>query len=129
MRATEFIFESDGSRNVTINIPITITIPSGGGDPIVAAAPTDGEMPPAPVNVFPLQQELELLKHQNGKSSKIINQILDDNGAYGVSTEGKEYDLKEDFDELCNRFNHTFKKTRIVAETKHTSYKSVFRTQ
>jgi hypothetical protein len=112
MRAREFLSETDGSRNVTINIPITITIPSGGGDPVVAAAPAGGELPPEPVNVFPLQQELELKKQQGGKTSKVINQIVDDNGAYGRANERKEYDIKEDFDELCNAFKQTLQETQ-----------------
>jgi hypothetical protein len=112
MRAREFLSETDGSRNVTINIPITITIPSGGGDPVVAAAPAGGELPPEPVNVFPLQQELELKKHQSGKTSKVINQIVDDNGAYGKANEQREYDINEDFEELCNTFNRTLQENQ-----------------
>jgi hypothetical protein len=116
MRAREFLSETDGSRNVTINIPITITIPSGGGDPVVAAAPAGGELPPEPVNVFPLQQELELKKHQSGKTSKVINQIVDDNGAYGKANEQREYDIKEDFEELCNTFKQTLQETQTTED-------------
>lgn len=114
MRAKEFLLESDG-KSVTINIPITITIPSGNGDPVVAAAPeADKTLPPAPVNVFPLQQELELLKHQSGKRSKVLNQILDDNGAYSEEPEEEktEFNIKESFEELAAEFQKTIREQR-----------------
>jgi hypothetical protein len=114
MRAKEFLSESDGSRNVTINIPITITIPAGGGDPVVgagsvAAPATPGrDLPHEPLMISPLQQELELLKQQGGKRSKIINQIVTDNGAHSDDDEelkeNKEYDINEDFDKLDAEF-------------------------
>jgi hypothetical protein len=105
MRAKEFLSEN-GGKNVTINIPITITIPSGGGDPVVAAAASE-ELPPEPVNVFPLQQEIELRKRENGKTSKVINQILDDNGAFSESTQKTMFDISEDLDELYAEFNRS----------------------
>ena len=58
MRAKEILSEDSG-KTVTINIPITITIPSGSGDPVVSAAQNDGDLPEYPVFVPPLQQELE----------------------------------------------------------------------
>jgi hypothetical protein len=78
MRAREFLNESDEDKSVTINIPITITIPAGGGMPSVGtiAAPAGDEMPDAPVMVPPLQQEIELLKQQGGKESPVINQLI-----------------------------------------------------
>jgi len=100
MRAKELLSEAEGSRNVTINIPITITIPNGGGDPVVSAAPMDGELPPDPIYVSPLQQQLELEKHKSGKRSSVINQILDDNGAFSEDNERTEFDIVEDFEEL-----------------------------
>jgi hypothetical protein len=104
MRAKEFLSESD--RTVTINIPITITIPSGNGDPSVSAGPdpTNKEMPPQPVNVFPLQQELEMKKKQLGKNSKVLNQILDDNGAWSEGKESRPFDIAEDFEYLKTEF-------------------------
>ena len=82
MRAKEFISESGQDKNVTINIPITITIPAAGGMPSVStAAPAGDELPDDPVFVPPLQQDLELKKQQGGKESKVINQIVSDNGA------------------------------------------------
>ena len=112
MRAKEFLSESDG-KVVTINIPITITIPSGNGDPVVASAP-DKELPPQPVNVFPLQQQLELLKHQEGKRSKVLAQILDDDGAYSEESteevaEQTEFDVSESFDALTNEYQQTLR--------------------
>jgi hypothetical protein len=110
MRAREFLSESDG-KVVTINIPITITIPSGSGDPVVASAP-EKELPAQPVNVFPLQQQLELLKHQEGKRSKVLSQILDDNGAYSEESseevaEQTEFDVSESLDLLTDEFRST----------------------
>jgi len=106
MRATEFLSEADGSRNVTINIPITITIPNGGGDPVVSTDPIGPEdLPDQPVFVSPLQQSLELEKHKSGKRSAVINQILDDNGAESGQTERDEFDIAEDFDELSAEYS------------------------
>jgi hypothetical protein len=105
MRAKDILSENEGSRNVTINIPITITIPNGGGDPVVSAAPGNGELPGQPVFVPPLQQSLELEKHKSGKRSTVINQILDDNGAFSEDNERTEFDIVEDFEELSAEYN------------------------
>ena len=77
MRANEFLKEAD-EKTVTINIPITITIPAG-GDPSVSM-PTEKEVDPSeldqnPVFVSPLQQELELKKAANGKESDVISDL------------------------------------------------------
>jgi len=111
MRSKEFLKE-DSDRTVTINIPITITIPSGNGNPSVSTAPPadGGALPPEPVNVFPLQQELELLKQQGGKRSRVINQITSDDGAFSETTqnssgrERNEFTISEDFDQLKAEF-------------------------
>lgn len=105
MRARELLSEAEGSRNVTINIPITITIPNGGGDPVVSASPGDGKLPAEPVFVSPLQQQLELEKHKSGKRSAVLNQILDDNGAFSEDDEKTEFDISEDFEELSDEYN------------------------
>lgn len=122
MRARDFLTED---KTVTINIPINITIPSGGGDPQVSTTAIDpkeavynkGELPEDPVWVFPGQQLLELEKHKSGKRSTVLNQILDNNGAdseYGpqdgfgdeagnpahINEDKTVYDLSSDFDEL-----------------------------
>lgn len=80
MRAQEFLPQQ---QPVTISIPISITIPQGGGMPEIGtiAAPAGAELPSQPVMVPPLQQQIELAKQQGGKSSRVINQILSDNGA------------------------------------------------
>lgn len=99
MRARDFLRESDEARNVTISIPITITIPAGGGLPSLdangtnhtIAAPKGEELPETPVYVSPLQQELELKKQQGGKASKVINQILRDDGADSELGETEDY--------------------------------------
>lgn len=115
MRAKEFLKESD-NKSVTINIPITITIPSGNGDPVVATSEPEKPLPSEPVNVFPLQQELELLKHKSGKRSKVLSQILDDNGAFSEEdkTEKNDYDVKESLDELNAEFRRTMRENRSI---------------
>lgn len=117
MRARQFIFENEESKNVTINIPITITIPASGGMPCIGtiAAPAGTDLPEEPVMVPPLQQQIELLKQQGGKQSKVINQIVDDNGAASKlsdenkvkQTEAKKnyFNLSEDYDELEAEFD------------------------
>jgi hypothetical protein len=116
MRANEFLTE-DQQQPVTINIPITITIPSGGGMPQIGtiAAPAGKDLPDEPVMVPPLQQQLELAKQQGGKSSKIINQILSDTGAASdddgdddkKKVRENSWNLLEDFDDLTEIFNST----------------------
>jgi hypothetical protein len=82
MRAREFISRRlREDRNVTVNIPITIRIPSGAGDPEVAvdSDPKDPqELDPNPIMVSPLQQELELKKAEVGKDSPIIRDLTQD---------------------------------------------------
>jgi hypothetical protein len=98
MRAKEFLSESE-QQGVTINIPITITIPAGGGGISIGAngtnhtiaAPKGEELPESPVYVSPLQQELELKKQQGGKASKVINQILRDDGADSELGDSEDY--------------------------------------
>lgn len=96
MRAKEFVTEArpkgsvaaKAGGGVTISIPINITIPAGGGMPTVSAG-NDGTLPPEPVFVSPLQQDLELAKQQGGKTSPIINQITSDDGAYSEPVKRK----------------------------------------
>jgi hypothetical protein len=116
MRARDFLTESDEAKSVTINIPITITIPAGGGMPSVGtiAAPAGKDLPDDPVYVSPLQQELELLKQQGGKKSKIINQIVRDDGADSKLGDSKDYfDLSEDYDELQGQFDQLIEHKHI----------------
>ena len=109
MRMKDVIMEGEESKNVTINIPITITIPAGGGMPTIGtvAAPADvSEQPPEPIYIGPLQQELELKKQQGGKKSPVINQILKNDGAFSEGNTAKHsYSLSEDFDELAGEFD------------------------
>lgn len=103
MRAFEFLKEE---KSFTINIPINITIPSGNGDPQVSMNGNESkELPDQPINVFPLQQELELLKHGHGKESRVINQILTDDGAASDLSDEINYDLEENLDDLNARFS------------------------
>jgi hypothetical protein len=95
MRAREFLIE----EGITISIPITITIPGDGkgisiganGQNHTIAAPKGEELPESPVYVSPLQQELELKKQQGGKASKVINQILRDDGADSELGDSEKY--------------------------------------
>lgn len=129
MRASEF---AQAQQPVTISIPINITIPAGGGMPTVAA-PAGEELPPQPVMVPPLQQDLELKKQQGGKVSKVINQIVSDDGAYSPD-DGKKpdedesilqpepavfsvHDLAEDFEYLARQY------ARTLVERTDTKYK------
>ena len=65
---------------ITINIPITIDL--DGDKPRVNVAGKDAvdddEMDPNPVMMNPMQQELELKKAEQGKSSPSIDKMLDD---------------------------------------------------
>lgn len=116
MRASDFLKEE---KSFTINIPINITIPSGNGDPMVSMQGNESkDVPDQPVNVFPLQQELELLKHGHGKESRVINQILTDDGAESKLSDEINYDLEENFDDLDKKFKdimnemHSMRKKR-----------------
>lgn len=87
MRAKDFISEANGTRDITINIPITVTIPADGSDPQIAAPKKSNDSNKPPTNavmVSPLQQELELAKHEAGKESAVIDQINADDGALSV---------------------------------------------
>ena len=68
MRAREFI---QLSEDETLRINTTI------------AEPASDDLPEDPVFVSPLQQQLELQKQQGGKSSQIINQIINGEGQPG----------------------------------------------
>ena len=127
MRMKDIIMEGEEAKNVTINIPITITIPAGGGMPSVGtiAAPADvKDLPDVPIYISPLQQELELKKQQGGKKSRVINQVLADTGADSEMAEDFDaaaeyakknyYSLSEDFDELASQFDR-------LAESEHHS--------
>jgi hypothetical protein len=107
MKLRDIVTESDESKSVTINIPITITIPASGTPKVdTVAAPAGKDLPESPVYVSPLQQELELKKQQGGKQSKVINQILSDDGADSkISESGDYFDLNEDYAELQRRFD------------------------
>jgi hypothetical protein len=117
MKQNEIINEGNNVSSITISIPIsdTLSIPisinldgvnnSSKSSKGSTAAPAGKELPDIPVYVSPLQQELELKKQQGGKSSKVINQILADNGADSEVAETKEYfNLTEDFDGLMQEY-------------------------
>jgi len=113
MRAKELLSEN-GSKNVTINIPITITIPAGGsGDPVINGVYNDGELPPDPVWVAPGQQELELSKHKSGKRSSVLNQILDNSGAHSDTDEQDEFNVAEDFEALSAEYNRLVESKKV----------------
>lgn len=114
MRAKEFLNESDGNQPLTINIPISITIPS---DIIASAGKSQpkkdpvktGDLPEVPIHLFPLQQEFELKKHEAGHSSPVINQILHDKGALSDKQGQTDFDLIENFDWLKEEFKNSKK--------------------
>jgi hypothetical protein len=80
MRAKEF----------TINIPINIKI-NGDGEPEISTGQEsdDSELDQNPVMVPPLQQELELSKAEQGKSSPVIDKITADDN---IGSENKSSD-------------------------------------
>ncbi len=107
MRAREFLIEQE-QQGVTINIPITISIPAGGGMPTIGtiAAPAGSELPEQPVMVPPLQQSLELEKQQGGKRSRVINQIVsNDDDVPRTGDKQAYYNVQEDFDALVQQFD------------------------
>lgn len=107
MRAREFLTEQE-QQGVTINIPITISIPAGGGMPVIGtiAAPAGKELPEQPVMVPPLQASLELEKQQGGKTSKVINQIVSNDDDVKRSSDKQDYyNLQEDYDQLQTYFD------------------------
>lgn len=86
------------AREFTINVPITIKI-NGDSDPEIdmkgAEEPRDSnELDPDPIMVPPLQQELELKKAEQGKSSPIIQDLTQDED---------DLDDPEDLDDLFRR--------------------------
>lgn len=72
MRAKEF----------TINIPINITMNSDGSIDVDTENDEDArdpeELDQEPIFVPPLQQEIELNKHSQGKDSKVIDKLTTD---------------------------------------------------
>lgn len=70
------------AREFTINVPITIKI-NGDGDPEIdmpnADSPKDPqELEDNPVMIPPLQQDIELKKAEQGKSSPVIQNLTQD---------------------------------------------------
>lgn len=70
------------AREFTINVPITIKI-NGDGDPEIDMPNIDSSKDPQeldddPVMVPPLQQDIELKKAEQGKSSPVIQDLTQD---------------------------------------------------
>lgn len=70
------------AREFTINVPITIKI-NGDGDPEIDMSNGDQAKDPQeldndPIMVPPLQQDIELKKSQQGKTSPIIQDLTQD---------------------------------------------------
>jgi len=93
MRAQEF----------TINIPINIKI-NGDGEPEISTGQESNE--PAfqsnPVMVPPLQQELELAKAEQGKSSPVIDKMTQDDNI-GSETKSADDSLLQAIKQLVSR--------------------------
>lgn len=108
MRARDFLREDEEVQGITIKIPITISFPINGGEPIVGtiAAPAGTELPEQPVMVPPLQQSLELEKQQGGKRSRVINQIVsNDDNVPRTGDKQAYYNVQEDLDALIEQFD------------------------
>jgi hypothetical protein len=93
MRAKEF----------TINIPINIKINGDGEPEIGTEQDTDEpELQSNPVMVSPLQQELELKKAEQGKSSPVIDKITQDDNI-GAEPEQEDDRLLDAIRQLISR--------------------------
>lgn len=82
------------AREFTINVPITIKI-NGDGDPEIdmpnADTPKDPkELDDNPIMVPPLQQDIELKKADQGKSSPVIQDLTQDE----AEVDDEEEDLR-----------------------------------
>lgn len=75
MRAREFIKESK-SKEFVINVPINIKINGDDEPEIELDVESEDEESEEKVFIPPLQQEIELQKASNGKSSKVIRDLL-----------------------------------------------------
>jgi hypothetical protein len=93
MRAKEF----------TINIPINIKI-NGDGEPEVNTGQQsdDSELDQNPVMVPPLQQELELAKAEQGKSSPVIDKLTQDD-SIGSEVKSADDSLLQAIKQLISR--------------------------
>ncbi len=70
------------AREFTINVPITIKI-NGDGDPEIDMPNADNSNDPQelddnPIMVPPLQQDIELKKAEQGKTSPVIDDLTQD---------------------------------------------------
>ena len=98
MKAREFLSE----RGININIPINITIPGDGEDISVNAGdgPKNDDGTEQKYSVSPLQQELELLKAEQGKKSALLDQITtEDEYSNPMSVQDHLEDLKKIYKE------------------------------
>jgi len=89
MRAKEF----------TINVPINIKI-NGDGDPEIDVAGQDDELDQSPVMMSPQQQELELRKAEQGKTSPYIDSMTDEDEDVGDDEDTQEIGAANS---QCNR--------------------------
>lgn len=78
------------AREFTINVPINIKI-NGDGDPEIDVDGKDSELDQNPVMMSPQQQELELKKSEQGKTSPYIDKMLDDD-SLGDEDDSEESD-------------------------------------
>lgn len=113
MKSIEFLREDQPdskNKSATINIPITITLPIGGGEPIIDTSSENEDDDEQPVMVPPLQQHIELQKQQSGKQSKVVNQLVADEEDTSEQEDPKEvFNLSEsqDYKKLLMAYNKT----------------------
>jgi hypothetical protein len=92
------------AREFTINVPITIKI-NGDDDPEVNVPdqePDEPKLQNNPVMVSPLQQDLELRKAEQGKSSPVIDKIMQ-NDNIGAETRDSDTSLLNAIKKLIAR--------------------------
>lgn len=92
------------AREFTINVPINIKI-NGDGDPEIDMPNQFDGQKPIPADqatsnfIPPLQQQIELMKHSQGKDADVIDQINADD-----DTPNQELDVQQDFRRLAETY-------------------------
>ena len=90
------------AREITINVPITIKLNADGEPEVDAPGQEEPELQDNPVMVGPLQQELELKKAAAGKSSPVIDKLLQPDDI-GSETDDADAEIQDADTSLLDR--------------------------